>query len=129
MTTSKHDPHKKHGHRVKRTGIIFTTSPTATSSQVLTFGAGNIPNWMDFGMNVFDASTPGAITGGQTVTGINTPSPGQITISAPVNAAVNSSDTIVFSVPPDVGTITIDSPYIPASGALRRRGLGAPARD
>jgi hypothetical protein len=130
MTTSKHDPHdaKKHGHGVKRSGIIVTTSPTNTSGLVLTFGAGNIPSWMDVGMNVFDASTPGAITGGQTVTGINTPSAGQIRISANVNATVNSGDTIVFSVPPVVGSITIDSPYIPPGAALSRRGLG-PTRE
>jgi hypothetical protein len=121
MTTSKHYTHdpKKSGHAVKLTGIIVTTAPTVTNSAVLTFGAGNIPAWMANGLNVYDFSTPGAITGGQTVTGINAPGAGQITISANVNAAVNARDTIVFSVPPAHGIVTIESPWVPPSAALR----------
>jgi hypothetical protein len=43
-------------------GNIVTTSPTDTN--ILTFGANNVPDWMANGLNVSDSS--GAITGGQT---------------------------------------------------------------
>jgi hypothetical protein len=128
MTTGKHDPHdaKKSGHAVKLTGIIVTTSPTATTSAVLTFGAGNVPGWMATGLNVCDASTPGAITGGQTVSSFTTTT---VTLTANVNATVNSGDTIVFSVPPGCGSVTIDSPYFDITDALRNlQGSGITIR-
>jgi hypothetical protein len=129
MTTTKHDPHdaKKSGHAVKLTGIIVTTSPTNTTSPVLTFGAGNVPSWMANGLNVSDSSTPGAITGGQTVLSFTNTT---VTLTANVNATVNSGDNIVFSVPPVLGSITIDSPHFALNAAYRnRRGSGATIRE
>jgi predicted phage tail protein len=51
---------------------------------------------MAIGLNVADSSTPGAITGGQTVLSFTT---NTVTLTANVNATVNSGDTIVFSLP------------------------------
>jgi hypothetical protein len=121
MTTSKHHPHdhQSSGHAVKVSGgIIVTTSPTNTSSQVLTFGAGNVPSWMAKGLNVYDASTPGAITQGHKVKDFDN---NTVTLTTNVDATVNAGDTIVFSPPPLVGSILIDSPFIPPGAALRNR--------
>jgi hypothetical protein len=124
MTTSQHHPHtrKTSGHAVKLSGgIIVTTSPTNTSSKVLTFGAGNVPSWMDKGLNVYDNSTPGAIGSGQKVHDFDNST---VILTTHVDATVNSGDTIVFSPPPLVGSISIDSPWIPPNHARKRRGLG-----
>jgi hypothetical protein len=149
-------------------GNIVTTSSTATSSAILTFGS--VPGWMAVGLNVSDSSTPGGINGGQTVSDFTATT---VTLTANVNATVNSGDTIVFSLPAGQGQsniqaiaqarydglsnnvkmktfkhgphdphssghavkvthgaeITIDSPYVPPGGALKRRGLGTPIRE
>ena len=102
-------------------GIIVTTSAT-NSGSVLTFGAGNVPSWMAKGLNVYDNSTPGAIAQGHKVKDFDT---NTVTLTTPVDATVNSGDTIVFSPPPLVGSILIDSPWMPPPGPLKRRGLGA----
>jgi hypothetical protein len=150
-------------------GNIVTTSSTATSSAILTFS--NVPDWMATGLGVSDSSTPGGINGGQTVSDFTATT---VTLTANVNATVNSGDTIVFSLPSgqgqtniraiaqarydgltankkmktkkhpphdphssghavkvkheNDGSITIDSPYVPPGGALKRRGLGTPIR-
>ena len=83
-------------------GNIVTTSSTATSSAILTFG--NVPGWMAIGLNVADSSTPGAITGGQTVLSFTT---NTVTLTANVNATVNSGDTIAFSLPTRQGQSNI----------------------
>jgi hypothetical protein len=85
-------------------GNIVTTSSTATSSAILTFS--NVPAWMANGLNVSDSSTPGAITGGQTVLSFTTNS---VTLTANVNATVNSGDTIVFSLPGGQGQSDIQA--------------------
>ena len=124
MTTSKHHPHDRHssGHTVKLGGgIIVTTSPTNTSSQVLTFGAGNVPSWMDKGLNVYDNSNPAAIAQGHKVKDFDN---NTVTLTTHVDATVNAGDTIVFSPPPLVGKILINSPWIPPNQAVKRRGLG-----
>jgi hypothetical protein len=81
---------------------IVTTSSTATSSAILTFS--NVPDWMANDLNVSDSSTPGAITGGQTVSDFTTTT---VTLSANINATVNSGDTIVFSMPSGQGQSNI----------------------
>ena len=124
MTTSKHHPHDRHssGHAVKLGGgFIVTTSPTNTSSQVLTFGAGNVPSWMDKGLSVYDNSNPNAIAQGHKVKDFNNST---VTLTTNVDATVNAGDTIVFSPPQLVGSILIDSPWIPPNQAVKRRGLG-----
>jgi hypothetical protein len=85
-------------------GNTVTTSSTATSSAILTFS--NVPAWMANGLNVSDSSTPGAITGGQTVLSFTTNS---VTLTANVNATVNSGDTIVFSLPGGQGQSDIQA--------------------
>lgn len=151
-------------------GNIVTTSSTATSSAILTFST--VPDWMANGLNVSDSTTPGAINGGQAVLGFTA---NTVTLTANVNATVNSGDTIVFSLPggqgqsniqniaqarydgltgnkkmktfkhgphdphssghavkvkdENDGSISIDSPYVPPSGALKRRGLGTTTRE
>jgi hypothetical protein len=83
-------------------GNIVTTSSTATSSAILTFGS--VPDWMANDLNVSDSSTPGAITGGQTVSDFTTTT---VTLTANVNAMVNSGDTIAFSLPGGQGNSNI----------------------
>ena len=85
-------------------GNMVTTSSTATSSAVLSFG--NVPGWMAVGLNVSDSSTPGAITGGQTVLSFTA---NTVTLTANVNATVNSGDTIVFSLPAGQGQSNIQT--------------------
>jgi flagellar basal body rod protein FlgC len=85
-------------------GNTVTTSPTATSSAILTFS--NVPAWMANGLNVSDSSTPGAITGGQTVSSFTA---NTVTLTANVNATVNSGDTIVFSLPGGQGQSDIQA--------------------
>lgn len=124
MMTSKHHPHtpKTSGHAVKvGGGIIVTTSLTNTSSKVLTFGAGNVPSWMEKGLNVYDASDPDAIAQGHKVHDFDNAT---VTLTTKVDATVNAGATIVFSPPPLVGKVLIDSPYIPPAHALQsRRGF------
>jgi hypothetical protein len=83
-------------------GNMITTSSTAASSAILTFS--NIPDWMANDLNVSDSSTPGAITGGQTVLSFTA---NTVTLTANVNATVNSGDTIVFSLPGGQGQSNI----------------------
>jgi hypothetical protein len=83
-------------------GNMVTTSSTATSSKVLTFS--NVPDWMANGLNVSDSTTPGAITGGQTVSDFDATT---VKLTAKVNATVNSGDTIVFAVPAALGLSNI----------------------
>ena len=85
-------------------GNIVTTSSTTTSSKVLTFG--NVPGWMAVGLNVSDSTTPGAITGGQTVSDFDATT---VTLTAKVNATVNSGDTIVFALPTGLGPSNIQA--------------------
>jgi hypothetical protein len=85
-------------------GDTVTTSSTATSSAVLSFGS--VPDWMAVGLNVSDSSTPGAITGGQTVSDFTA---NTVTLTANVNATVNSGDTIVFSLPGRQGPSNIQA--------------------
>lgn len=86
------------------TGNMVTTSSTATSSAILTFGS--VPAWMAVGLNVSDSSTPGAITGGQTVSDFTA---NTVTLTANVNATVNSGDTIVFSLASGLGPLNIQA--------------------
>lgn len=72
---------------------VVTSSSTATSSAVLNF-SGGVPSYVATGMKVFDLTTVGAITGGQTVLSKTGTS---VTLTANVNATVNSGDTIAFS--------------------------------
>jgi hypothetical protein len=83
-------------------GNVVTTSSTATSSRILTFGT--VPAWMAVGLNVSDSTTPGAITGGQTVSDFTATT---VKLTAHVNATVNSGDTIVFSLPAGLGQTDI----------------------
>jgi outer membrane lipoprotein SlyB len=85
-------------------GDAVTTSSTATSSAVLSFGS--VPDCMAVGLNVSDSSTPGAITGGQTVSGFTATT---VTLTANVNATVNSGDTIVFALPGGLGPSNIQA--------------------
>lgn len=74
-------------------GAPFATNgSTSTSSAVLHFAS--VPAWVVAGMVAFDVTTPGAITGGQTVLSTTGTT---VTLSGNVNATVNSSDTIAFS--------------------------------
>src|SRR5262249_54727815 len=118
MTTSKHHPHDhgSSGHAVKVSGGIIVTTSATNSGSVLTFGAGNVPSWMAKGLNVYDNSTPSAIAQGHKVKDFDNTT---VTLTPPVDATVNSGDTIVFSPPPLVGSILIDSPYIPPGAALK----------
>jgi hypothetical protein len=84
-------------------GNIATTSSTATSSADLTFGT--VPDWMAVGLNVSDLSTPGAITS-QTVSDFTATT---VTLTANVNATVNSGDTIVFALPTGLGQSNIQA--------------------
>lgn len=70
-----------------------TTASTTTASAVLTFGGG-VPSWVAAGMKVANLTTPSSITGGQTVLSKTATT---VTISANVNATVNSGDSIAFS--------------------------------
>jgi hypothetical protein len=83
-------------------GSIVTTSSTATSSAILTFG--NVPDWMADDLTVSDSSTPGAIIGGQTVSDFTATT---VTLTANVNATVNAGDTIVFALPSRQGPSNI----------------------
>jgi hypothetical protein len=74
-------------------GNATTSASTATSSAVLNF-AGGVPSFMADGLKVFDQTTPGAITGGQTVQSFTSTT---VTLTGVVNATVNSGDTLVFS--------------------------------
>jgi hypothetical protein len=85
-------------------GNIVTTSSTGTSSAILSFGS--VPDWMTVGLNVSDSSTPGAITGGQTVSDFTA---NTVTLTANVNATVSSGDTIVFSLPSGQGPSNIQA--------------------
>jgi hypothetical protein len=85
-------------------GNIATTSSTATPSKVLTFS--NVPDWMAVGLNVSDSSTPGAITSGQTVSDFDATT---VTLTAKVDATVNSGDTIVFALPAGQGPSNIQA--------------------
>jgi hypothetical protein len=91
---------------------LVTTASTLTSSAVLTFGVGNIPAWMAIGLFAFDATTTGAIASSQRVQSINAAA-GTVTLSANVNATVNSGDTIVFS---GVSIGTAPNPYADVAG-------------
>jgi hypothetical protein len=91
---------------------LVTTASTLTSSAVLTFGAGNVPSWMAVGLFAFDSTTTGAIASSQRVQSINAAA-GTVTLSANVNATVNSGDTIVFS---GVSTGTAPNPYVDVAG-------------
>src|SRR6185437_11236136 len=70
-----------------------TTATTATSSAVLTF-SGGVPAYVAAGMKAFDFTTPGAITGGQTVLSTTSTT---VTLTGNVNATVGSGDLIGFS--------------------------------
>jgi hypothetical protein len=87
---------------INNSGDMVTTSSTATSSNILTFGS--VPGWMAFGLNVSDSSTPGAITAGQTVLDFTATT---VTLTANVNATVNSGDKIAFSLPTGIGPSNI----------------------
>jgi hypothetical protein len=81
---------------------IATTASTANSSAILTFGS--VPDWMANGMSVSDSTTQGGINGAQTVSSFTA---NTVTLSANVNATVNSGDTIVFSLPAGIGLTNI----------------------
>jgi hypothetical protein len=100
-----------------QTASAATIASTATSSAVLTFASGNLPSFMQVGLAVVDSTTPGAITGGQTVSSFNIAA-GTVTLSGNVNATVASGDSIVFSKPfVDVpGDMTGDVAAILSSG-------------
>jgi hypothetical protein len=83
-------------------GNIVTTSSTATSSKVLTFGS--VPGWMAVGLNVSDSTTPGAIISGQTVEDFDATT---VKLTAKVDATVNVGDTIVFALPTGLGPSNI----------------------
>lgn len=77
--------------RVQVGGTVATSASTG-SGTVLTFSA--VPAWVTVGMTVFDNTSTGAITAGTTVvskTGTT------VTLSAAVNSAVGSGDSISFS--------------------------------
>jgi hypothetical protein len=61
---------------------------------VLTFPS--VPSWVQVGMSVVDASNTAAINGGQFVTAVTTTT---VTLSANVNATVNTNDLIQFVLP------------------------------
>lgn len=79
-------------------GSMATT--IATSSNVLTFNS--VPDWMANGLNV----SAGGITGGQTVSDFDATT---VTLTANVNAPVNSGATIVFALPTGLGTSNIQA--------------------
>jgi hypothetical protein len=83
-------------------GNVVTSASTPTSSAILTFD--NVPGWMAVGLNVSDSTTPGGITGGQTVMSFTGTT---VTLTANVNATVNSGDTIAFSLPAGQGPTNI----------------------
>lgn len=69
-----------------------TSASTTTASAVLTFAS--VPSWVAAGMKAYDLTTTGAITGAQTVLSKTATT---VTLSANVNATVNSGDAIAFS--------------------------------
>jgi hypothetical protein len=71
-------------------GNLVTASLTDPPSKVLTFG--NVPDWMAVGLNV----SAGGITSGQTVADFDATT---VTLTAKVDATVNSGDTIAFVLP------------------------------
>jgi len=81
-------------------GNTATTAPTVPSSAVLTFD--NVPDWMAVGLNVSDPT--GAIRSGQTVSDFDATT---VTLTAHVDAKVNSGDTIVFALPTGLGASNI----------------------
>ena len=85
-------------------------SNTSTSSAVLTFTLSTFPTWVTTGMKAFDLTATNAITGGQTVSSINSGAH-TITLSANVNATVTTADVIAFSSNTYVATV---SPIPPA---------------
>ena len=94
-------------------GSGTTSSSTATSSAVLNFSTG-VPSYVIVGMNVADATNTGAITGNQTVIAVTAIT--SVTLSANVNATVNSGDTIVFSVTPSTTVSTLVMEHVNISG-------------
>jgi hypothetical protein len=83
-------------------GNVVTTSSTATSSAILTFSS--VPNWMANGLSVSDSTTPDAIISGQTVLDFTATT---VTLTANVDATVNSGDTIAFFLPGGQGQADI----------------------
>jgi hypothetical protein len=83
-----------------------TSASTTTASAVLTFTS--VPSWVAAGMKVANLTTPNSITGGQTVLSKTATT---VTISANVNATVNSGDQIAFS----TNTYVATAAPIPAS--------------
>lgn len=77
--------------RLQIAGEVTTNASTSTSSNVLNFSS--VPSWVTIGMTARD-TTSSSITGGQTVTAVSSTT---VTLSANVNATVNSGDAIVFS--------------------------------
>jgi hypothetical protein len=72
---------------------LITTAATNAGVTVLTF-AGGVPSTIMPGMTVYDATTPGAIISGQQVGLVGTTT---VTLTANVDAKVNSGDTIYFN--------------------------------
>ena len=80
-----------------------TNTSTLTSSNVLNFGANNLPailtasgfNFYSGQLLAVDITTKTAITGGQYITAIDA-SAGTVTLSGNVNGTVGSGDTILF---------------------------------
>ena len=99
---------------------VVTTATTSTSSAVLTF-AGGVPAYVATGMKAFDITTPGAITGGQTVlskTGTT------VTLSGNVNATVGSGDSIAFSTNAMVASIAPPPASLTAGLGIRIAAAG-----
>jgi hypothetical protein len=99
---------------------VVTTATTSTSSAVLTF-AGGVPAYVATGMKAFDITTPGAITGGQTVlskTGTT------VTLSGNVNATVGSGDSIAFSTNAMVASIAPPPASLTAGLGVRIQAAG-----
>ena len=90
------------GQGTANSGNVVTTEATDTDSDVLTFSS--VPPWMANDLNVFDTTTPRAITGGQTVSDFDTTT---VTLTSTVNAKVKAGDTIFFSLQVDEGPSNI----------------------
>jgi hypothetical protein len=71
-----------------------TTGSTATSSNVLHFGANTIPAWIYPGMTIFDASNGTAFDPGYGVGVVQSTTSSTITVLKNVNSTVNIGDTI-----------------------------------
>jgi len=80
---------------------IATSATTTTASAVLNF-SGGVPATVAVGMRAYDTTTPGAITGGQTV---QSKTATTVTLTGNVNATVGSGDLIAFSTNAYAGSV------------------------